>query len=188
MSHANLRTYAMTSIKSVVPFVAALLLAACTSIEDVIPQDGPTMLEIYENHLSASRAGLREMYEQQDRASPADAPTALSPRGLTPVADTEAFARMIATTRTPSNEIDVLFPQLPNPTLVMYIFPHFAGQEQLPVPGYATSFSLFERTVFALPSETSKLYAPAASEIVPFASEPATPRPTAFRRASAGGR
>ena len=56
-------------------------------------------------------------------------------------------------TRDAFNEIDVLFPRLPNPTLVMYVFPHLAGEAQAPVPGYATAFPLYEQTEYALPGE-----------------------------------
>ena len=35
----------------------------------------------------------------------------------------------------------------------MYIFPHLAGAERVPVPGYATTFTLYERVEYALPGE-----------------------------------
>jgi conjugative transfer region lipoprotein (TIGR03751 family) len=40
------------------------------------------------------------------------------------------------------------FHQLPNPELKLYLYPHFAGKEQLPVPGYFTVFSVYERDYF----------------------------------------
>ena len=51
------------------------------------------------------------------------------------------------------NEIDVLFARLPNPTLVMYVFPHLAGKTRAPVPGYATAFPMYEQVEYALPGE-----------------------------------
>ena len=56
-------------------------------------------------------------------------------------------------TRDAFNEIDVLFPRLPNPTLVMYVFPHLAGETRAPVPGYATAFPMYEQVEYALPGE-----------------------------------
>ena len=47
------------------------------------------------------------------------------------------------------------FPRLPNPSLVMYVFPHLAGAERTPVPGYATTFPLYERVEYALPGEVA---------------------------------
>ncbi len=38
----------------------------------------------------------------------------------------------------------------------MYVFPHLAGEEKMPVPGYATSFSMYSKTEFALPGEVSQ--------------------------------
>jgi conjugative transfer region lipoprotein (TIGR03751 family) len=56
-------------------------------------------------------------------------------------------------TRDAFNEINVLFPRLPNPTLVMYVFPHLAGDAHAPVPGYATAFPMYEQVEYALPGE-----------------------------------
>ena len=56
-------------------------------------------------------------------------------------------------TREAFNEIDVLFPRLPNPTLVMYVFPHLAGEARAPVPGYTTAFPMYEQVEYALPGE-----------------------------------
>jgi conjugative transfer region lipoprotein (TIGR03751 family) len=57
--------------------------------------------------------------------------------------------------RSAFTELDTLFPRLPNPTLVLYVFPHLAGPEGLPVPGYATTFTLYERTHYAFPGEVT---------------------------------
>ena len=51
------------------------------------------------------------------------------------------------------NELDAHFPRLPNPTLVMYVFPHLAGVERLPVPGYSTTFPMYRQVEYALPGE-----------------------------------
>ena len=54
--------------------------------------------------------------------------------------------------REAANEIDTVFPRLPNPTLVMYIFPHLSGSERTPVPGYVTTFPFYEKVEYALPT------------------------------------
>jgi conjugative transfer region lipoprotein (TIGR03751 family) len=56
-------------------------------------------------------------------------------------------------TRDAASDIDMTFPRLPNPRLVMYVFPHLAGDDQVPVPGYATAFPFYERVEYALPGE-----------------------------------
>jgi hypothetical protein len=37
----------------------------------------------------------------------------------------------------------------------MYVFPHLASDERVPVPGYVTSFPMYERVEYALPGEVS---------------------------------
>ncbi|KPB13112.1 Conjugal transfer protein [Pseudomonas syringae pv. syringae] len=56
-------------------------------------------------------------------------------------------------TRTAANEIHNLFPRLPNPDLVLYVYPHLSGTEQAPVPGYSTVFPFYRRVQYALPGE-----------------------------------
>jgi len=55
--------------------------------------------------------------------------------------------------RTADNEIRVLFPRLPNPDIAIYVYPHLATKNQVPVPGYATVIPLYERVQYALPGE-----------------------------------
>lgn len=59
-------------------------------------------------------------------------------------------------TRNSMSELDVLFPRLPNPTLVMFVYPHMSGAG-VPVPGYSTAFPLFDKVEYALPGETPYL-------------------------------
>lgn len=56
--------------------------------------------------------------------------------------------------RNAHNEIRALFPQVRNPTLVIFVFPHLAGPEAVPVPGYATSFPMYESIRYTLPGES----------------------------------
>lgn len=61
-------------------------------------------------------------------------------------------------TRTAANEIRSQFPRLPNPDLVLYIFPHLAGSERAPVPGYSTVFPFYRQVHYALPGERLEDY------------------------------
>lgn len=58
-------------------------------------------------------------------------------------------------TRTQKNEINAQFQQLPNPSIVMYIYPHQAGTgyNLTPVPGYSTAFPLYQHVYYAMPGE-----------------------------------
>lgn len=120
----------------------SLALAGCAGTKDsVLPQHGPSMATIYQSHLS-------KMNAQQPKTQRRE----LGHRPIhTGVADLHGY------TRDAFNEIDILFPRLPNPTLVMYVFPHLVGASHAPVPGYATAFSMYEQVEYALPGEVPSM-------------------------------
>lgn len=123
--------------------ISVLLLGGCASTKDtVLPQDGKPMHQIYEEH-------FEQIGEQ--RADHAREPLQRRPGS--------GEANLHEYTREVHSEIKAMFPRLPNPTLVMFVFPHLAGPEGVPVPGYATSFPMYERVEYALPGEV-----PAASD------------------------
>ena len=116
----------------------SMLLVGCAGSKDtILPQDGPSMKAIYDAH-------LHEMNAQD----PLILRQALGHRPIV-----TGDAALEGYTREAANEIDLTFPRLPNPTLVMYVFPHLAGDDQVPVPGYATAFPFYERVEYALPGE-----------------------------------
>jgi len=55
-----------------------------------------------------------------------------------------------------AQEIDQLFPMLPNPQIRVYVYPHMATSTRAPVPGYTTAISLYERDEYALPNEVAR--------------------------------
>jgi conjugative transfer region lipoprotein (TIGR03751 family) len=120
-------------------FVLGLIsLAGCASTKEaVLPQDGPSMKTIYERHIHEMNAHDPQVVRGE--------------LGNRPLLTGEAALQ--GYTRDAFKEIDVLFPRLPNPTLVMYVFPHLAGETQAPVPGYATAFPMYEQVEYALPGE-----------------------------------
>jgi conjugative transfer region lipoprotein (TIGR03751 family) len=116
----------------------SLVLGGCASTKEaVLPQDGPSMKTIYEQHMRETAA--------QD---PMTLRTELGNRSIV-----DGEVSLDGYTRDAYNEIDAIFPRLPNPTLVMYVFPHLAGDEQVPIPGYATAFTMYEQVEYALPGE-----------------------------------
>ena len=122
----------------------SLVLAGCASTKDaVLPQDGPSMQAIYEGHVHAMAARDPQVIRGE--------------LGRRPVVTGEAALQ--GYTREAFNEIDVLFPRLPNPTLVMYVFPHLAGEARAPVPGYTTAFPMYEQVEYALPGEVPTQHA-----------------------------
>jgi len=119
----------------ILALISFLLVTSCASTkESVLPQDGPTMQDIYAGHMAA-------LYPPNAHA-PGPSPL--------PKAGIHHYAGFV---RTAANEIDTIFARLPNPTLVMYIFPHLSGEERTPVPGYVTTFPFYEKVEYALPGE-----------------------------------
>ena len=118
-------------------WISAALAGCAGTKESVLPQDGPSMQAIYAAHFEAMGA-----------ADPLAVRRALGGR---PVGDGDAD--LAGYSRTAHTELETRFLRLPNPTLVMYVFPHLAGTERVPVPGYATTFPLYEHVEYALPGE-----------------------------------
>ena len=127
-----------TSIPIAALGLISLMLTGCASTKDtVLPQDGPSMKAIYEGHVHEMNADNPQVIRGE-----------LGDRHIV-----SGEAALHGYTRDAFNEIDVLFPRLPNPTLVMYIFPHLAGDAGAPVPGYTTAFPMYEQVEYALPGE-----------------------------------
>lgn len=124
-----------------------LTLGGCaTSKEELLPHDGTTMLDIW--NIETGGGNARQLL---------DARQALR-RPLTD-ADIQATPAVQARyTRTAQNEIYRQFHRLPNPDLVLYVFPHLAGTDPVPVPGYSTVFPLYQRVQYALPGERVEDY------------------------------
>ncbi len=120
-----------------IAWISVALAGCASSKESVLPQDGPSMKSIYDAHFEAMGA---------------DDPLAVRRElGGRPLGEEDQD--LAGYSRTAHNELETIFPRLPNPTLVMYVFPHLAGAERSPVPGYATTFPLYERVEYALPGE-----------------------------------
>lgn len=114
------------------------LLTACASTKDsVLPSHGPTMKAIYDAHFEGMNGASIDGARADVGGRPLDKPD-------------ETAAGYVRTTQ---QELDAHFPRLPNPTLVMYVYPHLAGPARVPVPGYATTFPLYESVEYALPGE-----------------------------------
>lgn len=127
----------MTPRHIIVPpiLISLALLSGCGS-SGPLSQEGPTMREIQQRHLASVAEGADDW--SGSRRTPGDAEVDLA-----------------GYTRNAARELDALFPRLPNPTLVMYIYPHPTA-EGVPVPGYSVSFPLYERVEYALPGERTR--------------------------------
>ena len=118
-------------IKYLSPLLLPVLIniTGCTPDPAIIPETGLDTLSVYQQHIGSSYAPVKMFREVQDERR-----------------DLAGY------TRDSSNEIVNLFPKLPNPELVMYVFPHMTSKGR-PVPGYATAFTMYEKNEYALPGE-----------------------------------
>ncbi|MFL9883188.1 TIGR03751 family conjugal transfer lipoprotein [Paraburkholderia agricolaris] len=133
-------------------FLAAVLLCGCaTSKEKLLPHGDTGMLDVWNQQTGGSASG------NQTSRQLLDARQSLR-RPLTRDDVTDAPAVSASYTRTAQNEIDRQFHRLPNPDLVMYVFPHLAGSDPAPVPGYTTVFPLYQRVQYAMPGERTEAY------------------------------
>ena len=138
------------SISRAAALAAMLVAAGCgTSKEKMLPHDDTTMLDIWNQETGGgARAG-------QGNRQLLDARQSLR-RPLTG-ADVAATPAINASyTRTARNEIYTQFHRLPNPDLTMYVFPHLAGSDPAPVPGYTTIFPFYQRQQYAMPGERAE--------------------------------
>lgn len=136
----------LTKVKALAVITLTSFMVGCASdsSESILPQEGPTMKEVYDHHFTGTPIPKRGD-ENNKRATNEN--TVMIRRPLTADHDLSGYTREAHT------EINQLFPRLANPTLVIYIYPHLAGSERHPVPGYSSAFTLYEKVEYALPGE-----------------------------------
>jgi conjugative transfer region lipoprotein (TIGR03751 family) len=132
-----------------------VLLSACATgdKESILPQDGPTMRDVYQRHFSKASG---------DATDSVIAPSIKPYRPAVSSGDQQQNEQHLNQSLSPYTQSARLglqqFPRLKNPTLIMYVFPHLSRDGHTPVPGYATGFSFYETIEFALPGESEAGY------------------------------
>ncbi len=116
-------------------------LNGCTTCANAVPNDEPTMAEIYEQAM------------QQSHCS-----TLAQARWQVKIHVDYATKIPLSSRLNPAPETNPLFPTLPNPQLVMYVYPHLSETDEAPIPGYTTAFSLYEKNYYAVEGEVKPNY------------------------------
>jgi conjugative transfer region lipoprotein (TIGR03751 family) len=121
--------------KKIIPLlilsISSTLIMACSHVAgNVVPDNGPTMEIIYDNGGDSFTTGQTSVPALTEKI----AISSVKP-------EVDVPARVDSPT----------FSALQNPQLTLYVFPHLAGTEWLPIPGYWTAFSAYPRTYYALP-------------------------------------
>ncbi len=134
--------------------LAVAVLSGCaTSKEELLTHSDRTMMDIWQQETCGDGDGGGQVVRRQLL----DARQSLR-RPLTEAHVEAASAEQMRYTRTARNEIHRQFPRLPNPDLAMYVYPHLAGTDPVPVPGYTTVFPLYQRIQYAMPGERVEDY------------------------------
>ena len=129
-------------IVKILALTGLLSLTACSSAPHkagVLPDTGPSMSEIYNGQmgletrdpgLNQARAKVKQKSKGKEESFSTKAPL-----------DTQNYAP------------DLGPRMLPNPTIKIYVTPHFDQRDQNYIPGHLAYTKLYEETHFALPGE-----------------------------------
>ncbi len=167
----------MNSTNNVIGISLALLfISGCASngTDSPIPQDGPTMLEIYnggpkDHSLADAKKQVIKKKADDDNAMFPDLKAKKSQVKGTkkiPGRKPRYSSKTYQPPRKPihgdyirnsMNEIKQLFPRLENPDISIFIYPHLATTNSVPVPGYTTAIPLYESVQYALPGEKKRI-------------------------------
>ena len=110
--------------------ISSTLIMGCSHVAgNVVPDSGPTMESIYDDSGESLTTGEASL----------------------PVFTETATSTVKPEMSLPARVESPTFLAIENPPLTLYVFPHLAGSELLPIPGYWTAFSAYPRTYYALP-------------------------------------
>lgn len=124
--------YSRLKTSLLISFLGAL--SGCSTFHSAPTAHSPTMQEMYQQGTATQGYSIEELRELMG-TQVVDSPNESSRKN------------------TISKKINQSFPLLPNPELLLYVYPHLAGNEEAPVPGYTTAFFLYDTPHFALPGE-----------------------------------
>ncbi|MDC9606902.1 TIGR03751 family conjugal transfer lipoprotein [Xenorhabdus griffiniae] len=131
----------MRKINAVVVLCLSGLMAGCSTSKDtLLPAGEQTVLAMWQGN----KAGHSAIPARQTLR-----------RALTPAERSRALNEPDSYSRSAAQEISQQFPRLPNPDMVMYVFPHLAAGNT-PIPGYSTVFPFYQQVQYALPGERTE--------------------------------
>ncbi|OGA58505.1 MAG: conjugal transfer protein [Burkholderiales bacterium RIFCSPHIGHO2_01_FULL_64_960] len=132
----------------------ATLCGCATSKDELLTHGGRTMMDIWQQETGGDGGGGTGQVARRQLLDARQSPR----RPLTDADIQAAPAGQMRYTRTARNDVQRQFQRLPNPDLSMYVYPHLAGTDPVPVPGYTTVFPLYQRVQYAMPGERLEDY------------------------------
>lgn len=155
-----------TNLKMLWIVLSAALLIGCATQATILPASDKQMVDIYRDAIAENYAPSKTTLEPDgiceslDLDEPVDScrqkVSAHASRTYRQIdsGETSQSLEYIDYTRSVATELDNLFPQLDNPELVIYVYPHLATRTRTPIPGYSTVLPLYERVEYRLPGES----------------------------------
>lgn len=157
----------MCWIKSFLIIPIAVSVSACANQNSLLPLGGKDMLSIYRDALRERDSGTAPVFPDEASALCAELVSKRAQARCVKKADAILTRHRVAIRKNPNretldyhaysrdakNEIEQLFPRLPNPDLVIYVYPHLATRARAPIPGYSSVIPLYERVEYRLPGE-----------------------------------
>ena len=164
----------MRSTRTIAAAVLAAALAGCATTEPAaVLAGGPRMIDLYRGTAVEPAAAERsapetpqapeEIVPEVPKGAVVEAtcrwgwfrwPCEAPAPAACACGDAPSYAR------TAANELELLFPRLPNPDVYIYVPAHLATELRIPVPGYTTAVPLYDRVEYALPGETEAAHGP----------------------------
>lgn len=130
----------MQILTAALTVISISLLTACATKDTLLPVPEQDMKTVYNRHMQSSGDGVLFDVRAVLRRPMIEGDVALSNY-----------------VRTEKNQLELKFRTIPNPTMYMFVAPHLATHEQVPIPGYLTKFKMWEREHYALPGEISDM-------------------------------
>lgn len=139
------------TVKTILLLISIVSLTGCATTggsghgSSVLPQSGSSMSQIY-NH--QYEAGFNEHSKQLKQ---------LRTAGRIPSTDNGGDRSLSSSSRLEHDNNSDQPHRLPNPTITIYVYPHFDNHQHDYVPGHKAYTQLYQHNHFALPGEATKL-------------------------------
>jgi len=130
----------MRTLTAILTVISISTVTGCATKDDIIPTPDQTMQEVYENHMGGVSDG-----------KVLDTRSVLRRPMVQPDVDLSDYVR------TEKNFLQSRFRTLPNPTMYMFVAPHLATENGVPIPGYITEFKMWKTEHYAMPGEISDM-------------------------------
>lgn len=127
--------------------MATLLLVGCSVVASresplkEVTEGSPTVLDVYRGKAPSTQKTKETARDRLARDA-----------AVRPIAQGDGQTQRYWSALEPMQQ---RFARLPNPDLVMVVYPHLA-KGKYPVPGYVTVFPMYEQAEYAMPGEVSE--------------------------------